>query len=149
MEEAITIIFRALGPQGYSKRFLRGIKAEVGELFVREGGYNKTAETHNLIPFVTTYSGSLGGFSRNLRSNFREAQQAVEGLVDCRVISAYRRNKNLGDSLVHSAFQMKDAPNKLDKYLGRPKYIVNAFLGAGVPRKTEDRIVHCKLDLWN
>ena len=85
----------------------------------------------NLIPFVTTYYGSLGGFSRNLRSNFREAQQAVEGLVDCRVISAYRRNKNLGDSLVHSAFQLKDSPNKLDKYLGRPKYIVNAFSGLG------------------
>lgn len=90
MEEA-TILFRALGPRGYFKRFLRGIKAEVGQLFGREGGYNKTAETHNLIPSVTTYSGSLGGFSRTLRSNFREAQQAVDGLVDCRVISAYRK----------------------------------------------------------
>jgi hypothetical protein len=131
VEEATTIPFRALGPRGYSKRFLRGIKVEVRELFGREGGYNKTVETHNLIPFVTTYSGSLSGFGRNLRSNFREAQQAVEGLVDCRVISAYRRNKNLGDSLVHSAFQTKNVPNKFDKYLGRPKYIVNAFSGWG------------------
>lgn len=133
VEEATTILFGALGPRGYSKRFLREIKAEVGELFGREEGYNKTAETHNLIPFVATYSGSLGGLSRTLRSNFREAQQAVEGLLNCRIISAYRKNKNLGDKLVHSAFRQKEVPNKLEKYLERPKYITNAFSGLGFP----------------
>jgi hypothetical protein len=133
VEEATTILFRALGPRGYSKRFLRGIKAEVAELFSREGGYKKMVKTNHLIPFIITYSGNLGGLNRTLRSNFREAQQAVEGLGDCEVISAYRRNKNLGDRLVHAAFQKKEAPNKFEKYLGRPKYIVNAFSGQGFP----------------
>jgi len=133
VEEATGTLFRALGPRGYAKRFLREIKAEVKRTFQREGGYKKTIDNRNIIPLVVTYSQSFRVPTSRLKFHFQQAQQSVGELENFRVISAYRRNKNLKDMLVHSSFSTKKQPPKNEKHCLKIKYLNNIFSKRGMP----------------
>ncbi|KAI9545978.1 hypothetical protein NQZ68_032060 [Dissostichus eleginoides] len=64
-------LFSALRPRGYSRRFLRSIKAEVGRTFTDR--YQDTSTRPSgpaLIPLITTYSSSLGSLLIGLKANF-------------------------------------------------------------------------------
>ncbi|CAB1321434.1 unnamed protein product, partial [Coregonus sp. 'balchen'] len=76
---------------------------------------------------------SLVGLCSKLKSHFQQAQQANGALEKFRVISAYRRNKNLKDILVHSSLTQKKKPLGNDKYLLKLKYLKNTFSGLGAP----------------
>lgn len=82
---------------GYSRQFLREVKTEVNQTFQTHGAYKVEKDNRHVVPSVGTYSQALEGFHSELKSNFQQAQNDCEALKYFRVISAYRRNKNLKD----------------------------------------------------
>nr|XP_029604681.1 uncharacterized protein LOC115190770 isoform X1 [Salmo trutta] len=131
VQEATGILFKALRPRGYSKRFLRTIRAEVNNMFVTEPIHGRTSNDGCIIPFVTTYSQSSMRFNSIVKDHFEQTREEVEILQQFRVISAYRRNKNLKDVLVHSGFREK--PGGSGSYFRQVKYIQNKWSGLGAP----------------
>lgn len=135
VEVATRVLFQALGPRGYSKRFLREIKTEVKNRFLMGDKWVKATDNRHAIPFVSTYSRTLLSLNSKLRSNFVVAQAGNPELGDFRVISAFRRNKNLKDILVHSNSSKKNkqsvSPN--NQHFSYLKHISNTSSGLGAP----------------
>ena len=103
VEKATQILFKSLGPRGYSKRFLRKIKTEVKQVFLEHGHCDtKTVDERLLVPLVCTYSPAMVTFCNTIKTNFQMAIEELESLKDIRVISACRKNRNLKDMLVYS-----------------------------------------------
>lgn len=103
VEEATGTLFSALRPRGYSRRFLRTVKAEVGRTF--KDRYNHISPRRadsTLVPLVVTYSETTKGLLSTFRATFEGARVGCDSLRECRLISAHRRNKNLKDILIHS-----------------------------------------------
>ncbi|KAF3837287.1 hypothetical protein F7725_004751 [Dissostichus mawsoni] len=136
VKEATSTLFSALRPRGYSRCFLRSIKAEVGITF--KDKYNTISTQPSgltLVPLITTYSKDLGSLLGDLRSNFEGARADSDALRQCRLISTYRRNKNLKDLLVHTNFNKKtpnrEAPRVSEVGFIRLPHIFNPFSRAG------------------
>lgn len=92
--EATNTLFTALKSRGYSRSFLRR-----GLHTFLESTEKDTAE---LIPFVSTFSKISVRLNRITKSNFQRFTSNTHILKKSKVISAFRRNKNLQDLLVHS-----------------------------------------------
>lgn len=107
VEEATVTLFKALRSRGYSRRFLRTIKAEVAESF-RSGDSNQQPPTQSLVPLVLTYNSCTHKFLKTVKQNFQGTRERCAALEDTRVISAFRRNKNLKDFLVHTNLNKKE-----------------------------------------
>lgn len=91
---AVATLFKALRKRGYSRPFLRNCFKTFEEHKVRDNG--------RLIPLITTFSSTGKFLNSKLKANF-ERIVGQQGIVpDSRVISAYRRNKNLQDILVRA-----------------------------------------------
>lgn len=82
---------------GYFRQFLKEVKVEVNQTIQTHGAYKVEKDNHPVVPFVGTYSQALEGFHSELESNFQQARNDCEALKYFRVISAFRRNKNLKD----------------------------------------------------
>ncbi|CAN9493189.1 unnamed protein product [Ophioblennius macclurei] len=136
VDEAAGILFRALKPRGYSSRFLRRIKMEV----LRSSGGPQSDPPNigspPLVPFITTFHRQLHLFNRRLRSNFTQLQEVCEPLQNFKMITAYRRNRNLRDILVHSQFKALNRARMPTDARKAPPYLHNAHTGEGLPTKT-------------
>ena len=129
VEEATRILFKALRPRGYSKRFLRSVKAEVSSL-LQPGHHSilpvKNKNTnHKLVPFITTFSLQLGPLNQTIKQHFNSTIPLINTPTPFKILFSYRRNKNLGDILVHTALN-KTIPTTLDPYFTNHKYISNS-----------------------
>lgn len=92
--EAKSILFRALRKRGYSRSFLRNC---VNKSFEKRGTDNK-----EMIPLITTFSGGSVPLNRMMKHNFHHFLTENKVLDSHKIISAYRKNKNLKDMLVRS-----------------------------------------------
>lgn len=93
-KDAVKILFKALQKRGYSRTFLRHCLKTFLHRKVRAEG--------NFIPFITVFS-SIGHFlNGKIKNNFNTALKNTQVLPDSRIISAYKRNKNLRDFLVQA-----------------------------------------------
>lgn len=91
--EAVHILFKALRERGYTRSFLR----ECFQTFQQ----TKERDDGNLIPLITTFSTNSLTLNRRVKGNFDRL--IGPGLIPgSKVISAYRRNKNLGDFLIRA-----------------------------------------------
>ena len=134
VEEATSVLFKALRPRGYSRRFLRGIKSEVRGVFQTNGKYVVKDDEKKIIPVVTTFSRPLGRLGGQLRHNLGQAQETLEDLGSFKLISAYRRNKNLKDKLVHSSLNKKPKVSLTEQeHFHQDVYVGNRHSGRGVP----------------
>ena len=106
VEEATSTLFGALRFRGYSRRFLRTIKAEVAGTF-RDGNGTPQPPARSLVPLVLTFSDCVHNFLKTVKNNFQGAREHCAALEDSQVISAFRRNKNLKDILVHTALNKR------------------------------------------
>ena len=89
-----------------------------------------------MVPCVQTFSQQLHGYTRQLRANFREAQLRHEPLREFKIITAYRRNKNLKDLLVHTALTKKRSGG--DPWLLQSvPYLFGGGSGRGYPIKQQ------------
>ena len=98
------ILFSALKPRGYSTRFLRQVKSEVKELFESSREYTGNHNNEPIIRLVVIYSHQLTPLNSKIKTHFQEVQANLAGLQNYKVITAYRRNKNLRDILIKTAF---------------------------------------------
>ena len=130
-EQATNSLFTALTPRGYSKRFLRGIRQEVKTLFAEGQTYKKEKDDRNIIPFVCTFSQAGVRLGSRVKSHFQQAGELEQAWGNFKVISAYRRNKNLKDMLVHSKMREKVSP--LQEYFTYLKFISNPRAGTSSP----------------
>ena len=120
--EAVQILFKALRKRGYSRSLLRrGFKTfqEKGE---RVQG--------DVLPLITTFSTNSRWVNNILKDNFQTVMGGNTMLPNFRVISAYRRNKNLSDLLVRAklpsmARRARSSPKKLESQFLRLEYIRN------------------------
>jgi len=100
-------LFGALRFRGYSRRFLRTIRAEVAVAF-RGGNYTAQPPAHSLVPLVLTFSEGIYTFITKIKQDFNGTREHCAALGASRVISAFRRNKNLKDILVHTNLNKKE-----------------------------------------
>lgn len=97
--EATQVLFKALRTRGYTRRFLRSIKTDtIWELT----NHSKPLQPDpkDVIPMVTTFSRASTTLNRKIKEQFHKTQQVHLPLQSIKVISAYRRNRNIGDFLV-------------------------------------------------
>lgn len=92
--DATRILFTALKKRGYSRSFLR--------YCLKTFQHKKAPEEREIIPLVTTFSTSSASLNRKAKENFEKTLKGELVLQKHKVISAYRKNKNLGDILVRS-----------------------------------------------
>lgn len=117
---AVEILFGELRKRGYSRSFLRHSL--------------KTFQSHtprdqrNLIPLITTFSSTSALLHNKFKSNYRTVIENQGLLKNYRIISAYRRNKNLRDYLVRAKLQVVQPQNKttvLARNFIRLEYVFN------------------------
>lgn len=117
VELATAVLFKALRPRGYSRSFLRSIKTEVQQVQRSE----RTNRNNNIIPFVSTFSSTSLKLNSIVKTHFQRLQDAIEPLSNLKIISAFKRNKNLKDLLVHASLvserQQKNAHFRSIKFL--------------------------------
>ena len=102
--DAKSVLFRALRQRGYSRSFLRSC--------LRSFRTKREPNGAEMIPLITTFSKASVLLNRNLKENF-DRFMSVDGVLDHhRVISAYRKNPNLGDLLVRSRLPQLRRPKK-------------------------------------
>lgn len=85
-----------------------------------------------LIPIVLTLSHHLSCFNSRIKMSFSQAQENCQPLRQFKLITGYRRNCNLKDTLVHTALDH----NKIDSdpwLLHYLPFIFNEASGRGFP----------------
>lgn len=92
--EAVRVLFQALRRRGYSRTFLRKCR--------RTFQVSKPEDQRDIIPLISTFSTAGLRIHKRLKTNFEQilGQHGIFG--NHKVISAYRRNKNLRDYLVRA-----------------------------------------------
>lgn len=91
---ATKTLFRALRKRGYSRSFLRDC---LKTFRIKREETNK-----EIIPLITTFSKGSVTLNKKIKDNFKNFLTNSQLLENHKVISAYRKNKNLKDLLVHS-----------------------------------------------
>lgn len=131
VEQATLTLFAALRKRGYSRRFLRSIKAQVRFSFQTPLQDNMpTRNDSNLLPFVQTFHQRAANWNRQIRENFVQLQNQTPQLQDFHLISAYRRNKNLKDVLIRTRF---DRPPREKGPFLTLHFLTNSLTGKGAP----------------
>lgn len=114
--EAVRALFRALRNRGYPRSFLRECKT------FKE---SKTLDDRNLIPLITTYSSISKVLNGKFKTNFDTVPDIQQFVPSSKVITAYRRNKNLRDFLVKARLPSLTLrkPQVLESQFVRLKFI--------------------------
>lgn len=117
--EAVGILFKSLRERGYSRPFLRNCLKTFQDRKERDQG--------NSIPLITTFSSVGKVLNHKFKSNFEEVLEQNNIFVGSKVISAYRRNKNLKDILVQAKLPslVRAKSLMLDSQFTRLKFIKN------------------------
>lgn len=81
----------------------------------------------NLIPLITTYSSNSKNFNNKFKMNFQQIIGPSTQFPSSKVISAYKRNKNLSDLLVRAKLPSlkRSKPQLLDSQFINLKFIKN------------------------
>lgn len=90
----VRVLFKALTQRGYSRSFLRHC-FKTFELR-KERGHG------NFIPLITTYSSIGNILNKRVKANFERVIGDSGIIPQSRIISAYRRNRNLQDHLIRA-----------------------------------------------
>ena len=118
--EAVHILFRALRDRGYSRSFLRSCHKTFLD--------RKEKDQTNPIPLIITYSSMGSALSTRLKSNFINLLGQQVPFAGSKVISAYRRNKNLKDILVQArlpSLDSNEAPVEQNTQFVKLRFIQN------------------------
>lgn len=118
-KDAVRILFSALRKRGYSRPFLRNCFKSF-----RDRKDNPEGE---IIPLITTFSSVSLLLNHKFKDNFLTIIKNQGNLANHQIISAYRRNKNLRDLLVHAKLQPIGHVkiNRLEKYFCHLTYVRN------------------------
>ena len=131
IDTATHILFSALKPRRYSTRFLRQIKSEVKELFESYGEYTENRNNEPIIRLVVIYSHQLTPLNSKIKTHFQEVQANLAGLQKYKVTTAYRRNKNVRDILIKTAFGKTQKSEVKNQKCINTSYLENPFSQQG------------------
>lgn len=98
-EKATQTLYGSLRKRGYARSFLRKIRKSFLE--------TKEKNLKTPIPLITTYSSLSIHINNRIKRNFEDTQRNNSVMQEFRIISAYRKNKNLQDILVKSKLKPK------------------------------------------
>ncbi|KAI9541798.1 hypothetical protein NQZ68_027168 [Dissostichus eleginoides] len=108
---------------------------QTAEMFLKYKDISARPSGPTLVPLITTYSGSLSNLLGKLKANFEGARGDCDALRPCRLISAYRRNKNLQDLLVQTnlnkSTKTREAPRVSEVDFIRLLHVFNPFSREG------------------
>ena len=113
-EKACKTLFTALRKRGYTRTFLRKAYNTFQEVKVRD--------EKPTLALVTTYSSQSLRANRSIKRNFEN--RGDELLQDFNIISAYRKNKNLKDYVVHSKLKPWNQVGRVKPNYFSPKQVV-------------------------
>ena len=133
VENSTRILFEALRKRGYSRTFLRNIKTEVRLLFKEKQVAQVAEPNNNMVPLVTTFSTASPHFSALIKRNFKNLQDACPSLANFRIISAFRKNNNLKDFLVHATLRNDKPQQRKVVHFKSIKYVKNIYTGTEKP----------------
>ncbi|KAL2102106.1 hypothetical protein ACEWY4_001274 [Coilia grayii] len=103
------VLFRVLRPRGYTRSFLQKINRQWhNSIGTQRTTKRLTRERGRVIPLIVPYSLQGRRFTHKIKENFSEMFKG--DTPPWKIISAYRRNKNLKDFLVSS--RMREKKNK-------------------------------------
>lgn len=118
--DAVKILFKSLRQRGYSRSFLRNCLDKLD--------ITKEINTKQIIPLITTYSKMSTIINNKVKNNYKTLIDDHQIIQNHRIISAYRRNKNLKDLLVNARIkpvqQAQIKSNLRDKFCNL-KYVKN------------------------
>lgn len=119
--EAVKTLFKALRRRGYSRTFLRLCIKTFQE-------DNEKKDRGELIPLITTFSSNSMYFNRKLKNNFETVLGQTDIIPHSVVISAYKRNNNLLDTLVCAKLpsMRRERPQMLETQFSKLKFVRNA-----------------------
>lgn len=100
--KATKVLFAALSTRGYSRSFLRRCFKTFQE--------RHTILDTPMLPLVVTYSKDVQKLVHNIKNNFARFQEESNTLRDHRIITAFRKNANLRDCLVHAKITHRSVP---------------------------------------
>lgn len=165
LNHAISILFHSLRRRGYSRRFLRYVKkntltsltsphSSAAPPFNTDGWRSSDGEHHKnpnvLIPLITTYSKPYLDLQNFWKNNYLKTMANDTQFEDHKVISAFRKNKNLRDLLVRAKFGEPGKKEKGNKHWAfKPKrFLFNPYGGTGSPSTGElhlnsSNLVYC------
>lgn len=98
-EQATRILFRSLRKRGYSRSFLRYV---VKDTFKTRDANMTRESPQQMIPLISTYSKYTVGAHHLLKRNFEQRFKNTTFGQTFKVISAFRRGRNLKDYLVRA-----------------------------------------------
>lgn len=101
-QKAVRVLFSVLRKRGYSRSFLRRC--------LRDYKAVKQREDKQILPIITLYSTKLKKIHSKLKKNYDFWLGQSSTFKNYRVISAYKRNKNLKDILTRAS--LKRNPEK-------------------------------------
>ncbi|KAL2090455.1 hypothetical protein ACEWY4_012718 [Coilia grayii] len=122
-----TVVNNTLTSKG---QVLGGDNRSQGHTHGARATQDNTVDDMTLIPFVQTYSKALGSFNSIVRSNFTRLGQRVPEFQACRLIGAYRKNRNVRDFLVRASLEKKEKPLE---FFVHANFIYNTVSGRGRP----------------
>lgn len=122
---AVGILFKSLRGRGYTRPFLRNCL----RIFLKQ----RERKQEDIIPLICTYNSGSRLLNKQLKGNFELFQNSVKDKVnlEVRVISAYRRNRNLRDLLVRAKLPSLNVVKSklLDKHFCTLWYVRNCRNG--------------------
>lgn len=92
--EAVKVLFKVLRTRGYSRTFLRHC--------LKNFQVRKENNKEGLIPLITTFSSVSKILNTRIKQNFQQLLGEKDIIPNVKVISAYRRNRNLRELLVQA-----------------------------------------------
>lgn len=99
-QSAVKVLFKALKKRGYSRTFLRTVLKTFKQSVTDQTEI--TQPKNKIIPLVTYYSVQSVQLNGATKENFTKFLEPTHSLQQHRPIAAYKRNKNLLDTLVCS-----------------------------------------------
>lgn len=137
--EAVKILFKVLKQRGYSRTILR----QSLRTFTKQ----KEKDTKEIVPLITTFSPGVSKIHNAIKNNFTELMGSCSIFQNFKIISAYRRNKNLRDLLVRAELKPIQGQKKHKKpqFFHNLKYIRNRFDGSiiHIPNKFTPETTNC------
>lgn len=93
-EKAVKILFGVLRKRGYPRSLLR--------ICLKTFQVQKLKDEKENVPFITNYSTISANLHHKVKTNYQNFIEHQGLLKNSKIISAYRRNKNLNDYLVRA-----------------------------------------------
>jgi hypothetical protein len=90
-------LFSVIRQRGYSRSSLRKMKREIWNNNIVCNTKNKT-DNSKMVPLILRYN----QFAQTFMSLWKQVIKSNSTFTDCRLVAAYRKNKNLGNFLVRS-----------------------------------------------